>query len=124
MSTIVEVKDLVKKFDDLVAVDQCPSASRPVRSSASSAPTAPARRRRSRLISCLIDPTEGEVVVDGNSTRSKPTAVKATLGVVRRDVALYPTLSAAENLAFWARMYGLSGTDLKQAVHDASNSRD
>jgi len=119
MSTIVEVKDLVKKFDDLTAVDHVSFGIETGEVFGLLGPNGAGKTTTISMISCLIDPTEGEVVVDGNSTRSKPTAVKATLGVVPQDVALYPTLSAAENLAFWARMYGLSGTDLKQAVHDA-----
>ena len=119
MSTIVEVKDLVKKFDDLIAVDHVSFGIETGEVFGLLGPNGAGKTTTISMISCLIDPTGGEVVVDGNSTRSKPTAVKATLGVVPQDVALYPTLSAAENLAFWARMYGLSGTDLKQAVHDA-----
>jgi ABC-2 type transport system ATP-binding protein len=45
--------------------------------------------------------------------------VKRALGVVPQDIALYPTLSAIENLKFWARMYGLSGKLLEERVAEA-----
>lgn len=70
-------------------------------------------------ISCLLAPDGGDVTVGGHSVRSDVTAVKRELGVVPQEIALYPTLSAGENLAFWGRMYGLSGAALKKAVDDA-----
>ena len=38
------------------------------------------------------------------------------LGIVPQEIALYPTLTAAENLRFWGKMYGLSGKQLADAV--------
>jgi ABC-2 type transport system ATP-binding protein len=43
-------------------------------------------------------------------------AVKAAIGVVPQEIALYEDLSARENLTFWAKMYGLRGSALKQRV--------
>jgi len=119
MGTIVEVKDLVKQFGDLTAVDHVSFGIETGEVFGLLGPNGAGKTTTISMISCLIDPTDGEVIVDGNSTRTKPTAVKSALGVVPQEVALYPTLNAAENLAFWGRMYGLSGADLKSAVHDA-----
>ncbi len=68
------------------------------------------------MISCLIAPDEGDVVVDGHSVLGDSTGVRKVLGVVPQEIALYPTLSAAENLRFWGRMYGLHGSALAEAV--------
>ena len=119
MGTIVEVQDLVKQFGDLTAVDHVSFGIESGEVFGLLGPNGAGKTTTISMISCLIDPTSGEVIVDGNSVRTKPTAVKSALGVVPQDVALYPTLSAAENLAFWARMYGLSGADLKKAVSEA-----
>ena len=54
------------------------------------------------------------------------------IGIVPQDIALYPTLTARENLAFYGSMYGLYGKDLKDKIEtwlkklgliDASNRR-
>lgn len=45
--------------------------------------------------------------------------IKAQLGVVPQEPALYETLSARENLRFWAGLYGLTGKDLGAAVDRA-----
>lgn len=65
------------------------------------------------------EPTSGTIVVDGHDSAREPGALKAALGVVPQEIALYPTLTAAENLRFWGSMYGLRGDALKSAVADA-----
>ncbi len=47
-----------------------------------------------------------------------PEAAKACLGVVPQEIALYPDLSARENLLFWGKMYGLRGAALNQRVNE------
>jgi ABC-2 type transport system ATP-binding protein len=44
--------------------------------------------------------------------------VKEVLGVVPQDIALFPDLTARENLDFWGKMYGLRGKELRQRVDD------
>jgi len=71
------------------------------------------------MISCLIPPTSGEITVGGFSVANAATKVKSALGVVPQEIALYPTLTALENLKFWGRMYGLTGALLEQRVAEA-----
>ena len=70
------------------------------------------------MICGLLQPTAGQVSVCGINLSRDPQAAKATLGVVPQDIALYPDLSARENLLFWGRMYGLSGKLLRQRVDE------
>ena len=69
-------------------------------------------------LSCLLAPTRGDAFIMGHSIRSDSMAVKASIGVVPQEVALYPDLSARENLVFWGKMYGLRGPILRQRVDD------
>ena len=68
------------------------------------------------MLSCLLRPTQGDALVEGHSIRTDPAGVKAALGVVPQDIALYPDLSARENLEFWGSMYGLRGPALRSRV--------
>ena len=70
------------------------------------------------ILTGLLRPTEGDARVLGHSIRTDPTHVKRLLGVVPQDIALYPDLSARENLRFWGRMFGLRGADLDQRVEE------
>ena len=54
----------------------------------------------------------------GHSITREPQAVKAAIGVVPQDIALYPDLSARENLTFWGKMYGLRGAELSNRVDE------
>ena len=68
------------------------------------------------MLSGLLAPDEGRMLFDGIDLAREPLKVKAQLGVVPQEPALYETLSARENLSFWGGLYGLSGAPLKSAV--------
>ncbi|MBX3063531.1 MAG: ABC transporter ATP-binding protein [Anaerolineae bacterium] len=66
----------------------------------------------------LLAPTEGDVSIGGHSIIRDPIAVKRMLGVVPQEIALYPQLSARQNLEFFGKMYGLGGTELAKRCDD------
>jgi ABC-2 type transport system ATP-binding protein len=70
------------------------------------------------MLSCLLRPDEGDARVMGHSIKSEQMGVKAALGVVPQEIALYEDLSARENLVFWGKMYGLRGGALKARVDE------
>jgi len=70
------------------------------------------------IIACLLRADEGDVSVLGHSVRTQDLLVKADIGVVPQEVAIYPDLSARENLSFFGRMYGLRGHDLARRVDE------
>jgi len=119
MSNIVEVTDLVKRFGDFTAVDGVSFSIAEGEVFGLLGPNGAGKTTTISMISCLLSPDGGDVTVAGHSVLRDATAVKRELGVVPQEVALYPTLSAGENLAFWGRMYGLSGAELKDAVAGA-----
>ncbi|PJF43501.1 MAG: export ABC transporter ATP-binding protein [Phototrophicales bacterium] len=70
------------------------------------------------IMSTLLSPTEGDVIINGYSVRKQPLAVKEQIGVVPQEIALYPTLTARQNLEFFGRMYGLSGKALRKKADE------
>lgn len=68
------------------------------------------------MLSCLLAADQGDAQIDGHSLAADPFGIKRVIGVVPQEIALYPTMTAVENLVFWARMYGLSGQKLRQRV--------
>lgn len=70
------------------------------------------------MISGLVKPTAGDVLVMGHSILREPLQAKSTLGVVPQDIALYEDLSARENLMFWGTMYNLFGQALSKRVDE------
>jgi ABC-2 type transport system ATP-binding protein len=63
-------------------------------------------------------PDGGKVLVDGMDPEVDPRGVKAKLGSVPQETAIYEELTARENLRFWAGLHGLRGTQLKSAVDE------
>ena len=71
------------------------------------------------MLATLLRPDQGDAHILGHSIRKDGAAVRAALGVVPQEIALYEDLSARENLAFWGKMYGLRGALLKERVEEA-----
>ena len=70
------------------------------------------------MLSGLLQPTAGDAFIMGHSILKDSNEARAALGVVPQDIALYPDLSARENLDFWGKMYGLRGGLLRQRVEE------
>lgn len=70
------------------------------------------------MLTCLLEPTQGDALVMGHSILREPMKVKGTIGVVPQEIALYEDLSARRNLDFWGKMYGLRGSLLRQRVDE------
>ena len=64
----------------------------------------------------LVKPTSGHFTIDGLSYAAHSSKIKKIIGVVPQEYALYPTLTARENLHYFGSMYGLKGSDLKDKV--------
>lgn len=64
----------------------------------------------------LVKPTSGHFTIDGLDYQHHSSKIKKIIGVVPQEYALYPTLSARENLHYFGSMYGLKGTELKDKV--------
>jgi ABC-2 type transport system ATP-binding protein len=60
----------------------------------------------------LFPPTTGDVMIDNKKLSEELTEIKQIIGVVPQDIALYPTLTAKENLNFFGNMHGVSGKEL------------
>jgi ABC-2 type transport system ATP-binding protein len=70
------------------------------------------------MLSGLLAPTGGDACIMGHSVVRETEYAKKSLGVVPQDIALYPDLSARENLVFWGKMYDLRGATLKSRVDE------
>ena len=68
------------------------------------------------MLSTLLSPTRGEAWIDGHSIIHNPLQVRASIGVVPQEIALYDDLNAIENLSFFGKMYDLDGTELHKRI--------
>ncbi len=114
--TIIEVKKLTKKYGDLKAVNDVNLAIQKGEIFGLLGPNGAGKTTMISMITGLLKPTSGSIMVDGLDLLTKPCEVKAKLGLVPQEIALYPTLSAQYNLSFFGSIYGLRGNHLQERV--------
>jgi ABC-2 type transport system ATP-binding protein len=68
------------------------------------------------MLAGLVKPDGGQIIVSGIDLQDQLNSVKARIGLVPQELALYPTLSAWDNLVFFGQIYGLRGKRLKERV--------
>ena len=113
---VLEVTDLVRRFGDRTAVDGVSFRIAPGETYGLLGPNGAGKTTTISMIVGLISAHEGSVTVVGEAVGPKRTAPKRHLGLVPQDLAIYPDLSARENLNFFGRLQGLTGTELKTRV--------
>jgi ABC-2 type transport system ATP-binding protein len=114
----IQVQDLHKDFGDVYAVQGVSFDVQVGEIFSLLGPNGAGKTTTISMLSCLLEPTQGDALVMGHSVLREQMAVKAAIGVVPQEVALYEDLSARENLNFWGKMYDLRGAALKQRVDE------
>ncbi len=114
----IEVKDLCKQFGSFQAVNGLNFSITEGEIFSLLGPNGAGKSTTISILSGLLQPTSGEALIFGETINGNRDAMRASLGVVPQDIALYPDLSARENLVFWGRMYGLRGTALGRRVDE------
>jgi ABC-2 type transport system ATP-binding protein len=118
MMNAIEVRNLKKSFGDFLAVQDASFNAKSGEVLSLLGPNGAGKSTTISMLSGLLAPTGGDASIMGHSITREPEAAKVSLGVVPQDIALYPDLSARENLVFWGKMYGLRGTVLKSRVDE------
>ena len=118
MPFAIEVQNLKKSFGDLQAVQGVDFTTEQGEILSLLGPNGAGKSTTISMLAGLLEPDQGDALIMGHSIRAAPEAAKASLGVVPQDIALYPDLSARENLVFWGKMYGLRGAALQARVDE------
>ena len=114
----IQVNNLSKSFGEFKAVDDVSFQVHPGEIFSLLGPNGAGKTTTISILSTLLRPDQGDVHVMGHSLLREPMQIKAVLGVVPQDIAVYEDLSARENLNFWGKMYGLRGAVLNQRVKE------
>lgn len=114
----IQVQDLKKNFGGFAAVGGVSFTVRSGEIFSLLGPNGAGKSTTISMLAGLLQPSGGDAAVFGHSIRQDPQGVKACLGVIPQEIALYPDLSARENLEFWGKMYGLRGASLRERVDE------
>ncbi|MFO7298760.1 MAG: ABC transporter ATP-binding protein [Actinomycetes bacterium] len=116
MSEVLSVSGLEKRFGDLVAVDGVGFDISAGETYGLLGPNGAGKTTTISMISGLLAPDAGQIVVAGQPISVRSTKGREHIGLVPQDLAIYPDLTCRENLVFFGRMYGMSGDHLKKRV--------
>jgi ABC-2 type transport system ATP-binding protein len=71
------------------------------------------------ILSTLLAPSGGRVLMGEIDCRQSPRQARRRIGLVPQEIALYPELTARENLSFFGKLQGLGGKDLRSGIRMA-----
>jgi ABC-2 type transport system ATP-binding protein len=113
MSNVLEAQDLRKAFGDLVAVDGVGFSIAPGETYGLLGPNGAGKTTTISIIAGLLEADQGNVRLAGESMSPSAVGPKRKMGLVPQDLAIYPDLTARENLHFFGRLYGMSPNEVK-----------
>ena len=115
---VLDCKGLRKTFGDLVAVDGVGFHIAEGETYGLLGPNGAGKTTSISMISGLLERDAGDVTVDGSTLTTKSVKAKQGIGLVPQDLAIYPDLTARENLTFFAKLYSMSGGEMKTRVDE------
>jgi len=116
---MIQVEHLRKNFGELTAVDGVSFEVRDGEIFGLLGPNGAGKTTTINMISGVLRPDGGRIVVDDTDIWLEPKKVKRSLGVVPQEIAVYEDLTARDNLNFWGSLYGLKGRELRRRVDEA-----
>ncbi|HOC07048.1 MAG: ABC transporter ATP-binding protein [Bacillota bacterium] len=116
---LVEMKNLVKRYGNNLAVD---NVNLEIAEGEVFGLLGPNGAGKTTIINMLLGLTKvdgGEIIIFGKRVNGNREDVSKHIGIVPQELAIYEDLTAAENVAFFGRLYGLKGKLLQQRVAEA-----
>lgn len=116
---VIEIKDLVKKYGDLLAVDNISLSIEEGEIYGLLGPNGAGKSTLISMLCSLLHPTSGNVKILGEDVKKNKKEVKRQLGLVPQSIAVYNNFTAYENVKLFGELYGLRGAELKNRVEKA-----
>lgn len=109
---------LLKRYDDLVAVDRCSFAVEEGEVFGFLGPNGAGKTSTMRMIACVSPKTEGRLEVFGMSVDEHPREIKALIGVVSQENNLDTDLTVFENLTVFARFFEIDRAEAARRAEE------
>jgi len=111
MAMVIETSNLGRRFDDVTAVDRLNLQVSEGEIFGLVGPDGAGKTTTLRLLSSLLDPSEGHVTVAGYDVARDPDKVKDCIGYMAQRFGLYNDLTTEENMTFYADLFGISRSE-------------
>lgn len=119
MSHVLEIRNLTKKFGDFIAVDNMTLNVSEGEIFGFLGANGAGKSTTINMIASLLRCTKGEIFLMGKNIVKEAKFAKMNTGIVPQDLAIYEDLTAYENVSFFAGLYGLRGTLLRERTEEA-----
>lgn len=113
---VLECRDLTKHFGDRSAVDGISLSIAAGETYGLLGPNGAGKTTTISMLAGLTRPDSGEVLISGRRLEPASSELKGLIGLVPQDIALYPDLTARENLTFFGRLQGLRRAVLRRRI--------
>ncbi len=119
VEAVATVEGLVHRYGDLTAIDDLSFSIEHGEVFGLLGPNGAGKSTTISILSCVLERTGGRVGVLGGDAGPNASSIKARVGLVPQELALYEEISGLNNLKFFGRLYGLSGSRLGTAIETA-----
>ena len=116
MESIIKVEKLVKKFKDFTAVDGISFDVAKGEVLAFLGPNGAGKTTTIKMLTTILQPTSGKILVDGYNPAVNQDAVRKSFGIVFQDSSVDDDLTAWENMAIHAALYGVPNKERKERI--------
>jgi ABC-2 type transport system ATP-binding protein len=121
MPNIIEVKNLKKQFGDFKAVDDISFEIKTGEIFAFLGPNGAGKSTTIKMLTTLLSPTSGSILLNGSNPLNNPNAVRHSFGIVFQDPSLDDELTAWENLEFHGVLYNLEKGLRRKRIEELMN---
>jgi ABC-2 type transport system ATP-binding protein len=108
---MIRAEDLRKRYGDRVALDCVSFTVNAGEIVGLLGPNGAGKTTTLSILSGVIAPDSGRALIATHDLATDPRVARRSLGLVPQSLALYPTLTALENLLFWGRIQGMASSD-------------
>jgi len=116
--TAIVVRDLVKRFGDVTAVDNVSFSVFSGEVFGFLGPNGAGKTTTINMLTGLARPQSGEILVGGIDCTRNPKAAQHLMGIVPDESNLYPELTGFQNLCFCGALYGMVRADRERRAHE------
>src|SRR5260370_29072532 len=116
MTAIIEVHDLVKRFDGFTAVDHISFAVPEGVIFGFLGPNGAGKTTTIKMLTTVLTPSEGRLLIAGHDPVKEPLLVRRAFGIVFQDPSLDGELTAAENMALHGVLYRVPRAERRERV--------
>jgi ABC-2 type transport system ATP-binding protein len=116
---MLALRKVTKRFGPITALDDVSLEIAPGEFFGLLGPNGAGKSTLMSLVAGLRAPEAGTITLDGQPVASGASVVRRNLGLVPQTIALFPGLTAEENLRIFGELQGLRGLNLKAALDEA-----